>query len=55
MYLNLQVYQRSGDMLLGVPFNMASYALLLAFVAHYCGYERGELILTLGDCHVYKN
>ena len=53
--LNLQVYQRSADMLIGIPFNIASYALLLALVAHHCGYTRGELILTLGDCHVYTN
>jgi thymidylate synthase len=42
-------------MLLGVPFNMASYAILLALVAHYCDYDRGELILTFGDCHIYNN
>jgi thymidylate synthase len=53
--LSLQLYQRSGDVFLGVPFNIASYALLLAMVAQVCGYAPGELVHTLGDAHLYKN
>lgn len=53
--LNLQMYQRSADMGLGVPFNIASYALLLRMVAHVTGLKPGEFIHTIGDAHIYKN
>ena len=53
--LSLHMYQRSADMFLGVPFNIASYGLLLELLAHECGLEAGELILTFGDCHIYDN
>lgn len=53
--LSLQVYQRSADIFLGVPFNIASYALLTLMLAQVCGYQPGELIWTGGDCHVYHN
>lgn len=54
-YLSLQMYQRSGDLFLGVPFNIASYGLLLHLVAGMCNLEVGELILTFGDLHIYNN
>lgn len=52
--LSCQMYQRSCDLGLGVPFNIASYALLTCVIAQVCGLERGEFIHTLGDMHVYK-
>jgi thymidylate synthase len=53
--LSCQMYQRSADALLGVPFNIASYALLTHMVAQQCGLEVGEFIWTGGDCHLYLN
>ncbi|KAI5060259.1 hypothetical protein GOP47_0024679 [Adiantum capillus-veneris] len=53
--LSCQMYQRSCDMGLGVPFNIASYALLTCILAHVCDLKRGEFIHVLGDAHVYKN
>lgn len=53
--LSCQLYQRSADIFLGVPFNIASYALLLMMVAHVCGLKPGEFVHTLGDAHLYTN
>ena len=53
--LSLQLYQRSADTFLGVPFNIASYALLLTMVAQVCGLQPGEFVHTTGDTHLYLN
>lgn len=53
--LSLQLYQRSGDIFLGIPFNIASYALLLSMVAQVTNYEVGDFVHTIGDAHIYHN
>ena len=53
--LSCQLYQRSADIFLGVPFNIASYSLLLHLISEQTGYEVGEFIWTGGDCHLYLN
>lgn len=54
-YLDLQLYQRSADMFLGVPYNIASYSLLLAMIAQVTGYETGNFYHVMGDAHIYLN
>ena len=53
--LSCQLYQRSADLFLGVPFNIASYSLMLMMVAQVCGLKTGEFIHTFGDLHLYSN
>jgi thymidylate synthase len=53
--LHCQLYQRSADAFLGVPFNISSYALLMHLIAHVCGLKVGEFVYTLGDYHIYQN
>ncbi|MBK25182.1 MAG: thymidylate synthase [Halobacteriovorax sp.] len=53
--LSCQLYQRSADIFLGVPFNIASYSLLVLMMAQVCGYKPGEFVHTIGDAHLYQN
>lgn len=54
-FLDCAVYQRSGDMFLGVPFDIASYSALVYLMCHFCGYKPGILYYTFGDAHIYTN
>ncbi len=53
--LSCQLYQRSADIFLGLPFNIASYSLLTLMVAQVCGLQPGDFVISLGDCHLYSN
>jgi len=53
--LSCHMYQRSVDVFLGLPFNIASYALLTHLIAHHCGYKVGELVISMGDTHIYQD